>query len=179
MRAHLGESLASIQKLDTPMGQTTTPSLEAFRAFALGDVEHEKGFDLPQAEGHYKQAIAIDPNFAMAWARLGVVDANAGQRRKALPAFQRAYDLSKSVSERERLYIQGHFYMNATGNLENAVNTLDLAEKTYPLDISNPINLGSAQSLLLGLARAYVLAGDRANVQETYADPFLTSSNPV
>ncbi len=48
MRARLGESLSSIQKLDTPMGQATTPSLEAFRAYALGDVEHEKGLDIPQ-----------------------------------------------------------------------------------------------------------------------------------
>jgi class 3 adenylate cyclase/tetratricopeptide (TPR) repeat protein len=146
MRGHLGESLSSIQKLDTPMGQATTPSLEAFRAFALGDVDHEKGLDLPQAEGHYKQAIEMDPNFAMAWARLGVVYGNAGQRGKALPAFNRAFSLANNVSERERLYIQGHYYMNATGNLEKAVDTLELATKTYPLDIANPINLGSAQA---------------------------------
>ena len=40
MRARLGESLASIQKLNTPFGQATTPSLEAFRAYALGDEAH-------------------------------------------------------------------------------------------------------------------------------------------
>jgi class 3 adenylate cyclase/tetratricopeptide (TPR) repeat protein len=148
MRGHLGESLSSIQKLDTPMGQATTPSLEAFRAYALGDVEHEKGFDLPQAEGHYKQAIEMDPNFAMAWARLGVVYSNAGQHGRSLPAFQKAYDLSKNVSERERLYIQGHYYTNATGNLEKAEDALELAVKTYPLDISNPINLGVSQTQL-------------------------------
>jgi class 3 adenylate cyclase/tetratricopeptide (TPR) repeat protein len=148
MRGHLGESLSSIQKLDTPMGQATTPSLEAFRAFALGDVDHEKGLDLPQAEGHYKQAIEMDPNFAMAWARLGVVYGNAGQRGKALPAFSRAFSLANNVSERERLYIQGHYFMNATGNLEKAADTLELATKTYPLDISNPINLGAAQATM-------------------------------
>jgi eukaryotic-like serine/threonine-protein kinase len=156
MRGHLGESLSSIQKLDTPMGQATTPSLEAFRAFALGDVDHEKGLDLPQAEGHYKQAIEIDPNFAMAWARLGVVYGNAGQKGKELPAIQRAYDLSKNVSERERLYIEGHYYMNATGNLEKAADTLELATKTYPLDIANPINLGSAQSSMGQIEEALV-----------------------
>jgi len=159
MRGHLGESLSSIQKLDTPMGQATTTSLEAFRAFALGDVEHEKGLDLPQAEGHYKQAIELDPNFAMAWARLGVVYNNAGQRGKALPAFNRAFSLANNVSERERLYIQGHYYMNATGNLEKAVDTLELAVKTYPLDISDPINLGAAQAGLGELEES--LASDK------------------
>ncbi len=148
MRGHLGESLSSIQKLDTPMGQATTPSLEAFRAYALGDVEHEKGFDLPQAEGHYKQAIELDPNFAMAWARLGVVYSNAGQRGRSLPAFKKAYELSKTVSERERLYIEGHYFNNATGDLEKAKNTLELSVKTYPLDLSGPINLGVAQTQL-------------------------------
>jgi class 3 adenylate cyclase/tetratricopeptide (TPR) repeat protein len=148
MRGRLGESLSSIQKLDTPMGQATTPSLEAFRAYALGDVEHEKGLDLPQAEGHYKQAIELDPNFAMAWARLGVVYINAGQRGRSLPAFQKSYDLSKTVSERERLYIEGHYYTNATGDLEKAKNTLELSVKTYPLDLSSPINLGVVQTQL-------------------------------
>jgi class 3 adenylate cyclase/tetratricopeptide (TPR) repeat protein len=148
MRAHLGESLASIQKLDTPFGQATTTSLEAFRAFALGDVEHEKGYDIPQAEGHYLQAVEADPNFAMAWARLGVVYGNAGQRGRSLQAFDKAFALSKNVSERERLYIAAHYYQNATGELEKAVDTLELSVKTYPLDLSAPINLGTARAAL-------------------------------
>jgi class 3 adenylate cyclase/tetratricopeptide (TPR) repeat protein len=148
MRSQLGESLSSVQKLDTPFGQATTPSLEAFRVYALGDVEHQKGLDIPQAEGHYRQAVQIDPNFAMAWARLGVVYSNAGQHGKSLLDFARAYELSKSVSERERLYIQGHYYTNVTGNLDNAVDALELAIKTYPLDISNPINLSVSQTQL-------------------------------
>ena len=146
MRARLGESLSSIQKLDTPMGQATTPSLEAFRAYALGDVEHEKGLDIPQAEGHYRQAVELDPNFAMAWARLGVVYGNSGQRGRSLDCYGKAYALSKNVSERERLYIQAHYFLNAIGNVQKAIDTLELAVRTYPLDISNWINLGSAQS---------------------------------
>jgi hypothetical protein len=46
MRHKLGESLGSIRKLETPLGQATTPSLEAFRAYALGDVAHETGHDI-------------------------------------------------------------------------------------------------------------------------------------
>ncbi len=36
IRGKLGEDLESIKKLDTPFGQATTTSLEAFRAYALG-----------------------------------------------------------------------------------------------------------------------------------------------
>ena len=144
MRARLGESLGSIQKLDTPLGQATTPSLEAFRAYALGDVEHEKGLDLPEAEGHYRQAIELDPNFAMAWARLAVVYGNSGEPGRAMPAYAKAYALSKNVSERERLYIQAHYYGDALGNIEKNIETLELASKTYPLEATFPINLGNA-----------------------------------
>ena len=144
MRARLGESLGSIQKLDTPLGQATTPSLEAFRAYALGDVEHEKGLDLPEAEGHYRQAIELDPNFAMAWARLAVVYGNSGEPGRAMPAYAKAYALSKNVSERERLYIQAHYFGDALGNIEKNIETLELASKTYPLEATFPINLGNA-----------------------------------
>ena len=73
MRGKLGEDLESIKKLDTPFGQATTSSLEAFRAYALGDKAHAKAHDIPEAEGHYLRAVELDPNFAMAYARLGVV----------------------------------------------------------------------------------------------------------
>jgi tetratricopeptide (TPR) repeat protein len=109
MRGKLGEDLASIKKLDTPFGQTTTPSLEAFRAYALGDAAHAKGQDIPEAEGHYLRAIELDPNLAMAYARLGVVHLNSGQVAKANEYFTKAYALSQHVSERERLYIAGHY----------------------------------------------------------------------
>jgi class 3 adenylate cyclase/tetratricopeptide (TPR) repeat protein len=144
MRARLGETLSSIQKLDTPHSEATTPSLEAFQAFALGDVEHEKGLDVPQAEGHYKQAVELDPQFAMAWARLGVVANNSGQAGKSIEYYRKAFELSKNISERERLYIDAHYYENVTGELQKVIDTLELSARTYPLDINNPINLGTS-----------------------------------
>jgi eukaryotic-like serine/threonine-protein kinase len=150
MRAKLGESLSSIQKLDTPLGLATTPSLDAFRAYALGDVEHDKGLDMPQAAGHYKQAVELDPNFAMAWARLGVVYSNAGQTGKALEYFAKAYNLSKNVSERERLYIAGHYYENVTGDIPKVIDTLELSIREYPNDFNSLVNI----------AVAYIAIGD-------------------
>jgi tetratricopeptide (TPR) repeat protein len=148
MRARLGESLSSIQKLDTPLGQATTPSLEAFRAFALGDVEHNHGKDIPEAEQHYKRAVELDPNFAMAWARLGVVYINSGAGGKAQQYFRKAYELSGNVSERERLYITGHYYQNVTGDLAKVVETLELSTRTYPRNLDSWVNLGVAYTAL-------------------------------
>ena len=142
MRAKLGESLSSIQRLNAPFGQATTPSLEAFRAYALGDEAHQKGNDIPEAYDHYRRALELDPKLAMAWARLGVLKLNMGAISEAAQYFTRAYQLSDSVSEREKLYIAGHYYSTVVGNLNKSIETLQVATQEYPLDISNFINLG-------------------------------------
>jgi eukaryotic-like serine/threonine-protein kinase len=148
MRGKLGEDLESIKKLDTPFGQATTTSLEAFRAYALGDKAHEKSLDIPEAEGHYLRAIELDPNFAMAYARLGVVCINSGQVERANKYFAKAYSLSKNVSERERLYIVGHYYQNVTGDMPKVIETLQESIQTYPGQISSYININAAYSIL-------------------------------
>lgn len=142
MRAKLGESLASIQRLNAPFGQATTPSLEAFRAYALGDEAHQKGNDIPEAQDHYKRALELDPKLAMAWARLGVLKLNSGAVSEAQEYFTRAWQLSDGVSEREKLYIAGHYYSEVVGNLNKAIETLQVATQEYPLQIDNFINLG-------------------------------------
>jgi serine/threonine protein kinase/tetratricopeptide (TPR) repeat protein len=148
MRGKLGEDLESIKKLDTPFGQATTSSLEAFRAYALGDKAHAKAHDIPEAEGHYLRATELDPKFAMAYARLGVVYINSGQVTKATKYFSKAFELSKNVSERERLYIAGHYYENVAGDIPKVIETLQEAIQAYPGQIDNYININVAYQSL-------------------------------
>src|SRR6202046_873702 len=131
MRAKLGESLSSIQRLNAPFGQATTPSLEAFRAYALGDEAHQRGNDIPEAEDHYKRALELDPKLAMAWARLGVLKLNTGAVREATEYFTRAYQLSSNVREREKIYIAGHYYSVVAGDLNKSIETLQVATQEY------------------------------------------------
>jgi tetratricopeptide (TPR) repeat protein len=154
MRAKLGESLASIQRLNAPFGQATTPSLEAFRAYALGDEAHQKGNDIPEAYDHYKRALELDPRLAMAWARLGVLNLNTGAITEASQNFTRAYQLSDNVSEREKLYIAGHYYSTVVGDQNKSIETLQVATQEYPLDASNFINLGVSYSSVGELEKA-------------------------
>jgi serine/threonine protein kinase/tetratricopeptide (TPR) repeat protein len=142
MRAKLGESLSSIQRLNAPFGQATTPSLEAFRAYALGDEAHQKGNDIPEAYDHYKRALELDPKLAMAWARLGVLKLNTGAISEAAQNFTRAYQLSDNASEREKLYIAGHYYSTVVGDMNKSIETLQVATQEYPLDVGNFINIG-------------------------------------
>ena len=148
MRGKLGEDLGSIKKLDTPFGQATTTSLEAFRAYALGDKAHQKAMDIPEAEGHYLRALELDPNFAMAYARLGVVYMNSGQVEKGHNYFAKAYALSEHASEHERLYIAAHYYLEVTGNIPKVIETLQEAIQTYPSQLYNYINIQVAYSVL-------------------------------
>ncbi len=133
MRARLGESMASIQKLTTPYTNVTTANLQAFHAFSLGEDEHRMGRDFPQAASFYQQAIELDPNFAMAYARLGVTLSNQGSAAKGLVHMKRAYDLRERVTERERMYIESQYALQQF-DLPKALESYKLYVATYPRD---------------------------------------------
>jgi serine/threonine protein kinase/tetratricopeptide (TPR) repeat protein len=176
MRGKLGEDLASIKKLDTPFGQATTTSLEAFRAYALGDKAHTKALDIPEAEGHYLRAVELDPNFAMAYARLGVVNINSGQVAKANMYFAKAYELSKNVSEREKLYIAAHYYEVVSGNLPKVIETLQEAIQTYPGQLDSYINITVAYNTLAQFDKGLPYAQKAVELQP---DDAIASENLV
>ena len=133
LRGKLGESLASIRQLDTPIERATTPSLEALKAFSLGELERAKASSLP-AIPLYKRAIELDPNFALAHARLGTVYDNAGEVNLSRQHRARAFELRDRVSEYEKLYITAHHYNSITGEIDRARDTYELWKKTYPRD---------------------------------------------
>ncbi|MEO6239205.1 MAG: protein kinase [Vicinamibacterales bacterium] len=140
LRQKLGESLASIQKFDAPIEQATTSSLDAFKAFSLGFEQQLNGNYL-EAIPLYRRATAIDPNFALAYARMASIHYNSRQYDLAADASQKAYALRDRVSERERLYIAAGYYDNVTGELEKYLETLELWKRTYPREASPHNNL--------------------------------------
>jgi len=147
LRGKLGESLASVQKFDKPLSEATTSSLEALRVFTLGDVKHSAGLEL-EALPNYLRAVELDPNFAMAHARLGAVYGNLGQPQMSEHYRQRAFELRDRASEREKLYIMSHYYADA-GQLDKGITALEMYKQTYPRD-SIPSNNLSSIYLQLG-----------------------------
>jgi len=141
LRAKLGESLASIQKFDVPI-EATTPSLEALKAFSLGTMTMREKGDAA-AIAFYRRAIELDPNFAVAYAGLGVSYANLGQPSLAAENIKKAYDLRDRVSERERLRISADYYAFVTGELEKEAETYQLWIQSYPRDMVPHGNLGA------------------------------------
>jgi len=146
MRQKLGESLASVQKFATPLQQATTSSLEALKSYSLGDQKHNMSDDLG-AVPFYKRAIELDPNFAMAYARLAVVYGNVSEMNALKQNLDKAFELKDRTSEQERLYITSHYYAD-NGQLEKGIAAYELFKQTYPRDITPYINLGVTYSQL-------------------------------
>jgi eukaryotic-like serine/threonine-protein kinase len=141
LRGKLGESLASVQKFDAPVEEATTSSLEALKAFSLGEAERDKGSELT-AIPFYKNALELDPNFAVAYARLGQSYRNTGQTERASESTKLAFERRERASEREKLYITTHYYDNVTGELDKSIEAYQLWNRTYPRDSIPPNNLG-------------------------------------
>jgi len=133
LRGKLGESVASLQKFATPLEQATTSSLEALQAFSLGQAEHLKTND-EDAIPHLKRAVELDPNFAMAYATLGVAYGNLTHAALNHENLQKAFELKDRASERERLYISAHYYDEYARDVNKTIETYEAWKKTYPRD---------------------------------------------
>jgi serine/threonine protein kinase/tetratricopeptide (TPR) repeat protein len=147
LRRKLGESLASIQKFNTPIEEATTASLEALKAYSLGTQARASQGEEPAAP-FFKQAVALDPNFAIAYATLGQVETNLGNRGAGIEYTKKAYSLRDRASEAEKFYIDSHYYDNVTGDVEQANQVYQLWTQTYPRDSIPFNNLGVSYALM-------------------------------
>ena len=138
LRGKLGESLASIKKFDAPIEEATTSSLEALKAFSLGEAERDKGSEAT-AVSFYKHAVELDPNFAVAYARLGQSYTNLGRTELGIENTKKAFELKDRASELEKFYITTHYYDNVTGQWDKSAEAYQLWNRTYPRD-SIPTN---------------------------------------
>ena len=142
LREKLGESLKTVQKLDTPIEQATTPSLEALQAYSLGRKTMLGKADYTAAVPLFERSIQLDPNFAMAYANLGTAYHNLGEKMLASENTRKAYEFRGHVSEWEKFYIESHYHHFVTGDLEKARQSYELWSQIYPREQVPPNNLG-------------------------------------
>lgn len=132
-RTKVGESLASVEKYSKPLEQATTTSLDALKAYSTGvRVSFIDGFGagIPFLE----KAIAIDPQFALAYAHLGLWYSAMGESARGLETTSTAYQLRERASDKERYFITAMYHREVTGNLEASYQTLNSWTETYPRD---------------------------------------------
>ena len=120
LREKLGESIGSVQKFAAPLEAATTSSLDALKEFSIGAAAHAR-FDDEAAIPHLQRAVELDPNFAMAWATLGVAASNQTNHKRAAECLKKAFDLKDRTSEREKFYISAHYYETATHQTDQSI----------------------------------------------------------
>jgi DNA-binding winged helix-turn-helix (wHTH) protein/Flp pilus assembly protein TadD len=147
LRNEMGESLSSVQKFDVPLSQATTSSLEALKALALASkVSREKG--AIEALPFQRQALELDPNFALAYNDLGIDYANLNQPQLAAANLKKAFDLRDRVAEYEKFAITANYYRLVTGELEKSNQTYEQWIQVYPHRSSAYGHLGSEYMIL-------------------------------
>jgi serine/threonine protein kinase/tetratricopeptide (TPR) repeat protein len=146
LRGELGESLATVQKLDVPLAEATTSSLEALRAYSLGEkAQNEKG--ATAALPYLQRAIELDPNFAMGYRGVGGGYLSLAELGRASEYFTKAFQLREHASEREKLLIAATYYRSVTGELDKAAQTYQEEIESYPREYRAHLDLGDVYAL--------------------------------
>jgi DNA-binding winged helix-turn-helix (wHTH) protein/tetratricopeptide (TPR) repeat protein len=148
LRAKLGESLNTVQKYDVPLPQATTPSLEALKAYSMGDIARDRKGDAA-AIPFFQHAVEIDPQFALAYDALGIAFSNLDEPGLAAENITKAYEMHQRASEREKFQITANYSQIVTGELEKANQICELWAQAYPRDVY-PHNLLGVNYEFLG-----------------------------
>jgi eukaryotic-like serine/threonine-protein kinase len=160
LRKSLGESLATLTKFDTPIEQATTPSLAALKAYTEGDNMRAQGKEA-ESVPYYKMAVDLDPEFAIAYARLGALSSNLQEVSNQAKYLQLAFDRRGHISEREKFYIAAHYYVDVRGDSLKAIETYKLWTQTYVHDWV-PFNNLSNEYARIGDLQNAISAGQSA-----------------
>ena len=148
LRREIGEPLESVERYDVPLENATTPSLEALQAYSIGNTAAFLHNDSGAAVPHLQRAIGLDTNFAVAYARLSRCYYDLDDHTHAIETARKAYELRNRVSDRERFYIESHYYQIALGDLVSARATYELWAKEYPNDAIPFGTLGTLHAAL-------------------------------
>jgi serine/threonine protein kinase/tetratricopeptide (TPR) repeat protein len=142
-RTRIGESLATIEKHNTPLAEDATTNLEALKAYSaawklLATAGNEVALPL------FQRAQRLDPQFAMANAMVGRMYGDLGHPDLSAENATKAYALRDRASDSEKYFITATYESQVTRNLEEAQKTYELWEQTYPRELRAP-------SLLAGM----------------------------
>jgi tetratricopeptide (TPR) repeat protein len=167
MRERLGESLGSI-RASTPLDRATTTSLEALRKYSQALKAIDAG-DLDLGESLLKEAVELDPEFAMAWRKLAVQAFDDQRARRA--AATRAYELRDLLTDRERYMTIGTYHGYVTLDNDAAITAYRTLLEQYPDDAwaLNNVALQYEAQGKLDLSNEYL---DRA----IEADPYVPNA---
>jgi tetratricopeptide (TPR) repeat protein len=182
-REMLGESLASIKRYDAPVEAATTPSLDALKAYSQGMVARRSAGDRA-ALPLFRRAVELDPEFALAHARLGTTYSNLNDVVNSRLHTARAFDLRDKVSEVERLYIDARYYSTVKPDSRKAAEAYRVTIATFPTDYASRVNLalilqqgGELDEAVRLLREAVAIAPEEPNAKTNLAKALFDQGN--
>jgi tetratricopeptide (TPR) repeat protein len=165
VRERLGESVATIEKYSRPLQEATTASLDALKAFTTArQVYGSSG--RARAQPLFERAIAIDPDFAIAHAQLGIFYSNEGESALSRQSTIKAYQLRHRASDAERFFIEMAYDRQVTGNMDREIETLETWAQSYPRDNTPHGLLAGFATRSTGRYKESVAAAERSMARD-------------
>ena len=158
VRGGLGDTTAG--KKDAGANETfTAASLDAARAYETAQELQWEGKS-QDAIAEARHAIALDPNLGRAYALLGALAHNAGQKEEAEQYYKQALARLDRMTERERFRTRGGYYL-LMRNADKARDEFQALVDKYPADTAGLANLALADFYKRDMAKALEV-GSRA-----------------
>ena len=136
LRGKIGESLKSVR--DAPrLDQVTTASLGALKSYAAGMEANDVRGDYPTAIQDFREAIAQDSTFAMAYVQLAfsmMAQSRSHSKADVDAALTTGFRLRNRLPERERYDVEGAYYMTVAPDRRKAIAAL---RRAVELDSTN------------------------------------------
>lgn len=146
---------------DVRVSELLTDSPEAFRAFSDGVRSLSLDNDFPSAAAHLRQAVELDPTFAIANHTLFTVYLFASQTEQGLPHLQAAMDHMYRLPERMQFQVKSDYYFMQQDS-ERAYAVIYMWAELFPDDLTAQQGLAQIQVLqgqkdeaVLSLQRVY------------------------
>ncbi len=130
MRARLGDTYRELYA-SPPLARVTTGSLEALRLFTEAERMAGAGGLNQRTIELWEEAVAIDPEFAMAHRRLGVAYLGTS-RARSRNAYRRAFELRERLTPSERGLAEGDYHARVVGDYPRAIQAYRAALRADP-----------------------------------------------
>jgi len=128
---------------DKELKNYTTRSADALICFFRGLDLYEKMSDYRQSSEYFLKAVAIDKDFALAYARLAMNYSYEGRFEEAKKYLHKAIALRKNLTPRERLQIEGEYFNAWECDYPRAIDRFTSLLRIYPDDEMALVQMGA------------------------------------
>ncbi len=119
--------------IDREVGKITTSSLEAYKYYSEGR-KFYRSADFDQCIRLMKRAVAIDPEFAMAYRSLAMAYFNTSNSSEERMYRRKAMDFADRLSDREKFLVQAEYYRISERTYDKAIEAYKKLLQLYPED---------------------------------------------